>query len=275
MKDNDTPDFAIFIASSDNTADVFERVYPAYAKHWNAPGVPIFVGHNTEARAGRSKEVARGRGAGLPDFTPVLAEPSGWRSELREQLSKVPHERVILMLDDFLLLGPTDVAGLREVARRSARRDLPYVCLTVAHRPYLPRLLLQLWDGLRGRVISRVPSSMPYYATLQAALWKKSHLMRMLERPGSIWEFEHDALPGQDHYIYTGPRLIDYLHVVEKGRWLPNAEAVFNRSGVAFDPGTRETHPEAARYLILYNMIKYHVIGYAFVRIKRRLTGKI
>jgi hypothetical protein len=40
----------------------------------------------------------------------------------------------------------------------------------------------------------------------------------MLEHRGSIWEFEHQRMPGVVHYAIVKPAPFVYRHMVEKGR---------------------------------------------------------
>ncbi len=249
----------VFVASSDNTRDVLRQVIPSFGKSW--PDCPFerFVGLNSAAPPG----VAAG-------FHPVYAPVSGWRAELLAQIRQLParYGHVLLLLDDFLILSPVDADRLRRLFAEALRRGLDYVRLVPVRRAAAPRLARALVRDAGG--IEPISPSSPYYSSLQAALWKRGHLLETLETAGrDIWAFEHQRLDGRPHFAIAGDPPIDYRHVVEKGRWQPYAARLFASLDLPFHPGGRAALGRLASLTLWLNRVKFAVLGYSVVRLRR------
>jgi hypothetical protein len=251
-----TENICIFVSSSDHTRDVFDRVFAGFHDLWPNCPLPLFVGLTTDP----GEEIVNG-------FHVVTAEAeSGWQQELREQLARLPaqFDHVVLFLDDFLLLAPVDTDRMIGAARAAAARNLGYLRLIPPSRSW--------FAAFRHRpggpdTIERLPRDQPYYASLQATIWRKSHLEWCLSQAGSIWQFEHILPLADDHWAVTRPAL-PYRHVVEKSRWMADARRLFARAGQSFDPGTRLSLPAHTALLWRLNQIKFGLMGYGGMRLK-------
>jgi len=255
---------AVFISSSDNTRDVLVQVSRAFKIFWPDCPFPRYVGLNTPTVTDQ-----------VSGFEPIYVPVAGWRSELRAQVDHLPGriDYVILFLDDFLLLDQVDTSEIERVVRAAIQGQLDYLRLV----PQARAAMSQLYNKLRRRKNDkweRIADSMPYYSSLQVALWKKEHLKRMLDGPGSIWDFENHRLPHITHYaVHEG--LFKYVHVVEKGKWKATAAQDFKSIKLEFSSGKRQTLPSWRQYILGFNRIKFLVIGYSYVRLKRLMSGKL
>jgi hypothetical protein len=152
-------------------------------------------------------------------YAPVL----GWRDELRRQIAQLSEEFILLWLDDFLILRPVETARIERIRLLVARQGLDYLRLTEIEGSYLFKAMMRLSAALRGLEYIPIPTGMPYYSSLQAAIWRREHLLDMLASYGqeTIWGFEHHFLPARQHFSIVGPGPIRYRHLVERGKWLP------------------------------------------------------
>ncbi|MBE7437696.1 MAG: hypothetical protein HS115_04505 [Spirochaetales bacterium] len=252
---------ALFISSSDNTRDVFEQIFPALRKFWPDCPFPIYAGFNT------MPEQTEG-------FVPVLAKKSSWREEIREQLLQLKASHIILLLDDFLLRSPVHTAELVDLVQLCQSGDVAYLRLIPRSRAFLPWLWLR-WQSYRGRAkgLEEIPRHWPYYSALQIAIWRRSHLLEMLQADGNIWDFEHQAIPGQTHYALTGRPPIDYGHVVEKGVYQSDIKELMNSLGFTFHAGNRPVASRASSWKLRWNACKFQLIGYSFLRLRRLLRS--
>lgn len=258
-------DMAVFVASSDNTADVLRQVGPSWLKFWPDCPYPIYVGLNSPM-------------ADLPPrFQPIYAPKAGWRDEVRAQIAQLPNalSHIVLVLDDFLFLGPVDQARLGQLAARAMDAPLPYLRLIPQQRAWLPRQI----EGLRQRMgqlplYERIGQDMPYYSSLQIALWQKTHLLAMLALPGNIWDFENQRISKVQHYAVYGAPVIRYVHVVEKGKWGHYAPGLFQQIGLPLAMGQRTQHSAGMHRTMWLNRMKFEVYGYAWLRLKKRLIGR-
>jgi len=237
----------VFICSSDNRLDIFDRVLPSVLKYWPDCPYPLYVGLNT-----KNKSWAR--------VSSLVAEPSEWRTEVLEQISQIPETHVIVILDDYLFLQSVDQQRLAELVTRAISLNLPYLRLLPLRRSLSQRLIRSRTRSTDG--IQSIHSRRPFYSGLQIAIWNKEHFASLLKLPGSIWDFEHQQ-PGIPHYVITDSPPITYRHLVEKGRWLPYAESLFRIAGLSADLGSRPTWPPWINMRLLMDEARFLVLGYA------------
>ncbi|WP_129777729.1 hypothetical protein [Peristeroidobacter soli] len=240
---------AVFVCGSDNRIDILERTLPALQKFWPACPYPIHVGLNTCARP-----LAVGR--------PILAPPSDWRREFGQQLTQLDHEHVIVLLDDFLIQAPVAQQRLATLVEDAVRMNLDYLRLIPMGRSLLARAMgSQPAEIARG--IQRIRERHPFYSALQIAIWRKRHLLSMLEQPLSIWEFERQSLGEAHHCAITTDPPIAYRHLVEKGRWLPYARSLLRQAGFPPELGDRPAWPATRYGQLLVDQLRWVVLGYA------------
>lgn len=250
---------AIFFSSSDNTRDVFERVFPVFRKHWPDCPYSVYAGFNHPV------------GSSL-EFTPVYAPVAGWGTELRAQIEQVPADRILLFLDDFVLLQRVDTEWMQDLLITAVARDLPYLGFRQLRRPALSRLARGILR--RGAKFEAMPHRHPYYSSLQVALWEKKHLISCLERETNIWNFERIRPEGAVHYAICGAGPLRYRHIVEKGRWLPVARKTLTKNGVSGDLGRRAAWANRYQVRHVLGLVRFEIIGYWGMRVRRVLTDR-
>jgi len=243
------PAVAVFVCSSDNRLDILDRTLPSVQKFWPECRYPIYVGLNSFHRT-------------LPVGTPLIAAPSEWRREFGQQLRQIDPDFVIVLLDDFLIQAPVNDARLAHLCEMAVRMNLDYLRLVPLGRSLLARATGRQ-PVEAGPGIQRVRECHPFYSALQIAIWRKRHLLTMLEQPLSIWEFERQCIRDASHCAIKDNPPIAYRHLVEKGRWLPYAGSLLRRAGFAPELGDRPAWP-ATRYGQLFlDQLRWVVLGYA------------
>jgi hypothetical protein len=252
---------AVFIASSDNTRDVFARVFPSLIRHWRGCPYRIYAGFNTPQ-------------VGPDGFTPVYAPVSGWRNELAAQIETLPAEYVLLLLDDFLILQTVDTDRVVALIGMAVSEGLAYLRLIPLRRALVPRVVVAC-RGPRTREIEAIPETDPYHSSLQAVLWRRTHLLECLREEENIWRFEtirpYDAV----HYSICGPAPIRYRHLVEKGRWLPDARRLLRQAGLRDDLGTRGRWPWTYQLRGWVARVRFELLGYSMMRSRRALAARL
>lgn len=207
---------------------------------------------------------------------PVYAPTGGWRPELLSQMRLLPKniEYILLFLDDFLLLERVDNSSLERILKKAQGEELKHLRLIPISRAIVPQVFHALSRAFRASDWERVPDRMPYYSSLQVALWKRAHLEEMLELKGGIWDFENQWIPNVSHYAVTGTAPIKYVHVVEKGKWQTTAQRLFEAVNLSFSPGHRATLSPTRQFILKFSKVKFLIIGYSYVKLKRFLTGR-
>src|SRR5262249_53950934 len=102
-----------------------------------------------------------------------------------------------------------------------------------------------------------------FYSALQIALWRKTHLLKMLHTPLSIWDFEHEYRPGSVHAAIGRDPPFLYRHLVERGCWLPYARSLLQRAGLSTELGARPVW-SSSRYARLFaDEVRWFLLGHA------------
>ncbi len=266
LLDSSLQTICAFVSSSDNTRDVFAQVSKSFSVFW--PDCPFqkYVGLNTPDSTDD-----------LSGFEPIYAPVGGWRPELLSQIRLLPKsiEYILLFLDDFLLLERVDNSNLERILEKALENKLKYLRLIPISRAIIPQVFRQLSRMFRMSDWERIPDRMPYYSSLQVALWKRAHLEGMLELKGGIWDFENQWISGVSHYAVADTALINYVHVVEKGKWQATARRLFGKVNLPFWHGHRKTLSPTRQFILKFNKIKFLFIGYSYVKLKRFFTGKL
>jgi hypothetical protein len=240
---------AVFICSGDGRRDVLDRILPSVLKFWPDCPYPIYVGLNSCIRP-------------LRGGTAVLAPASEWYRECAFQLTQVTQDYVIVILDDFLVGAPVDQVRLTELVEDSVTLDLAYLRLVPLGRSLPARLTGWRPPELKPG-IERVRTGRPFYSSLQIAIWRKGYLQSMLQKPLSIWEFEHECSPESVHCAIKDRPPIVYRHVVERGRWLPDARLLLQRAGLPTELGDRPVWPKSRYGRLFLDRVRWVVLGYA------------
>lgn len=252
------PNVAVVLCSSDNTADVARQVVPSFARHWPDCPYPRFVVFSTAA--------ARFDCAGWRRVDADSA--AGWREELRNGLDRLgdQYEYLLLFLDDFLLVDHVESARLQRLVAQAQQVGADYLRLVPMQRSIWMRYLR------RGSRMIRIPDDEPYYSSLQLALWRRSHLLEMLRQPGSIWDFEHQRTPAGAHFAICEAPPCRYLHVVEKGRWMPYAPKLFAAARLPFVAGGRPLLGATYHGRHVLGKLRFALTGYGPMRARRFLA---
>lgn len=238
----------VYICSSDNRLDILDRVLPSVLKFWPDCPYPIYVGLNT-----RNKKWER--------VTPLVAEPSEWRTEVLEQIGQIPETHLIVILDDFLFQDRVDQLRLSQLVRCAIDHELQYLRLLPLRQSLSQRLIRSRTRSTDD--IQSIPPRRPFFSGLQIALWEKKHFASLLRLRGSIWDFEHRQLQGIPHHVIAADPPIKYRHLVEKGRWLPYAESLLKMANLSTDLGSRRRWPGWMNLRLLLDEARFFILGYA------------
>lgn len=243
------PHPAVFICSSDNRHDVLGCILPSVMKFWANRPYPLYVGMNTV------RELP-------PHVSAVLAPPSQWHREFAEQLAQIPEEYVVLLLDDFLLYAPVDQPRMAHVIREAIALKLPYLRLVPLGKSLVARVTGRQPTLVRPD-LERIPARHPFYCGLQATIWHKHYLQSLLQKQQSIWDFEHQSIPEALHCAVTHSPPIRYRHLVERGRWLPDAPSLLRRAGLPTELGDRPMWSKSRYIRLCLDRIRWTVLGYS------------
>jgi hypothetical protein len=220
---------AVLVISCDNYSDMWNPFFQLFWKRWPDCPYPVFLGTN-------HKSVHLDR---------VVSNPIGtdrtWTENLHLMLDTIDSSRVLVFLEDFLMIREVDTDSIDRVVKLAEQNDVG--CLRLNPVPPPTRRL----PGFPG--IGEIQRGDDWRVSTQVAVWDVE-LLRSLAWPGlSAWEFEtigslaSDAMPDKFWSVYKP--LIDYRNGVVLGRWMPEGLEICREAGVEVDLQSRRTVTEA------------------------------
>jgi hypothetical protein len=252
--------FCVLVNSSDRARDIFEIVFRDTETMWAGCDWPRFAGF-TSAQPD------------LYGFRSVAAKgPSNWRGELADQLDALPPEieYVLRLEDDALFFSPVDGHKLDAIADLMVAGDLAYVRLLPVSRGFVGRGI-EFFRRRRDKSPLRLISfDEPYYSSLVSAIWRRTYLRELLNRPGTVWDFEF-IVTNERHYAVWEPAL-DHAFIVTKGRWRRDAPRLLARQGLSPAGSKREIQPLRSWLRGLRERLSFQMFGFLAFRIRQRLN---
>jgi hypothetical protein len=131
----------------------------------------------------------------LPDnftnFAVGKQEDYSWSSGLKAFLNRIDDDLVLLMLEDYWLDQPVDsetiqlIQDVMETDKRIVKFDLTNDRLKVGHKP--------VNFGNMNIKVLQSNNDAPFTASVQAAIWRKDFLVKLLQSKEDAWEFEKNG----------------------------------------------------------------------------------
>ena len=225
----------ILVNSCDAYEDLWIPFFTLLKKYGRIPNVPILL--NTETKTFSME--------GL-EITCVHAKVgSKYGERMRNALTQVKTEYVLMLLDDFFLRKPLDVTCIMRIMDWMDT-DPHIVCFN--SEPI--NCYVSVESGKYPEYV-RIPPANRYACNMQAAIWRTKSLMNYWRPNVSPWEWEEycSLLTAKysDDKLYcrtdSGENWIDYGHytagdlwAVVRGKWiLADVKPLFERENITVD----------------------------------------
>lgn len=169
----------------------------------------------------------------------------GWASNLIEALHKLSTPYILYLQEDYWLKTPVSTQTISRYLSLLESNNIAYLRLYPCPPPTVP--------SSYGDNIGTIPPGEPYRTSLQAAIWKKSVMLNLLQENESPWHFEIDGskrstkAPGEflsvKRFLNSNPPAtpgIDYVcTAINKGRWSKEAVEYARNEGLNIDFSNR------------------------------------
>ena len=214
-------DIAILVVSCDAYQDLWHPFFHCLFKNWPDCPYPIFLGSNTISYSDSRVQPV------------MVGKDLDYSSNLINMLKQIPHEWVILWIEDRVLSAPVDTSRLIKMIQLAQSRGAGYFRL-IAHHPFA-------WSKDKSQEISEIPKGSYYRSSITVALWRKSVLTKLI-RPGeTAWDLERIGSRRSDNldekffcltaYVKHNPPISDQ-HLIIKGRLLRDAHQFLQKEGL-------------------------------------------
>lgn len=240
-----TPEYSLFVNSTDSFEDTWEPFFHLLADYW-PQSRPVVL--NTETKSYDS--------APLPVISTRVARPGEgripWGECMLRALDHIPTEIFAYLQDDYFLYSPVRTDIVDDAARIMLAENLDCVRLMECGGagPY---------EETPYPWLKSVSRTAHYRISLQAGLWTKTGIRKYLRAHESPWQMEvwgskrASRTPGKiwavsrDSFGDGQPQVIPYVPTgIVKGKWeRPAVETLFAEHGLDVDFSLRGWHDPA------------------------------
>lgn len=193
-------DIAIVIPSCDAYSDLWNVFFELFKKNYPDCPFKIYLITNHKKPVFDGVEV-------LP-----VGEDISWSDNLLKGLTMVQESRVILWVDDLLLVKKVETKYLNKVIEAAIENNVNYICLNANPKP----------NKKINDFLGLVNPGILYRVSAVLSLWKKETLTSILQKGESAWQFEIEGSVRSDsHPFFTSTyrRVFCVLNSVIKGKW--------------------------------------------------------
>lgn len=251
----------VLINSCDKYEDAWYPFFELIKKYWNECEYPFVL--NTETKnykhTGVNLEVIK-----------IESKSEKWGSRLINSLNKIESEYVILLLEDFFLLGPVDYV---EIERCIQWMNIEKNIAAIYFKKIAGFVSDKKSDVLNDYIL--MEENKRYKLNLQAGLWNREKLISLIQDEDTPWSFEeigYKRLENLNYKFYcsavgshynTEKNVFKYLvardfgYGIWKGKWLWNNDKLLKSKGIE------------VRKVKMNRMSKYQ---YLILKIKYRLN---
>ncbi len=229
----------LLVNTCDRFSDCWDPFFRLLEAYW--PDAPEAIILNTEDASYRderlqvrSARVAAGETQRLP-----------WSECLRRCLGQIETEIVLYMQEDYFLRGAVRSEVVTACVEMMARdEEIEHIGLSSfgSHGPFQPTSAPFCW---------LIPTRARYRVSLQAGLWRRSALARLLRPDENAWQLEifgtwrsarasgRYLTVNRDMFPPDAP-VIDYVHTgIIRGKWHPGIPTLFGAHGIVVNHGVR------------------------------------
>lgn len=166
---------ALLVSSCDKNEDLWDMFFHYLHKNWEDCNIPIYL--NTESKSYQNSYF---------DVRTFQLFPEGyhdqWSYRLKKHLELIEEDYVILILDDFFLQDKVDTGELEWCLDTMKKNDkIAFFCYDPSPGPN---------EECKYRNYEKKAKKAPFRMNLQAGMWNKKNLLRVLRNHEGPWQFE-------------------------------------------------------------------------------------
>ncbi len=234
-------DVAIVVVSCDPYADLWNDFLGCFFRFWPDCPYPVYIiSNHIPCRHPRALAL-------------TVGDDTTWSRNLQIALERLPHRRVVLMVEDLFLLAPVATASVRALVREFVERAGN--CL---------KLTRTVPGDRRGSVAldASLPGA-PYRCSAVFTLWKTEVLRDILRPHESAWDFEIQGSARTDAYdgffvVRKSPFVC--ANAVVRGRWSRVARRRILHAGILLQSTARPTLSLPAEFAYQAALLRARVL---------------
>lgn len=238
-------DMAIVVVSFDKYSDIWDVFALCINRYWKNRQYKTYLITNEKSPVYEGIDIIS------------TGKEVSWSYRVRKALGSIKEEYIMLLLEDYLISEKVDNHRVEKTLKYIRTYDLDY--LRIVPIPVMK-------NAKKGKFAVPITSNMVYGVNLQAAIWKRDYLLRVLtEENLSAWEVEARQKFGESTRIdgkcyATNDFVIHYLNGIIQGKWYIKTIESFASQGIEIPLGKRSVMTDKdMRRENIRNFLLHHI----------------
>ena len=200
----DNQNVAIAVVSFDKYSDVWDVFALCINKYWKDRPYKTYLITNDASPKYNGIEIVK------------TGEEVSWSYRVKKALETIREEYIMLLLEDYLISEDVDNDRVENALKYMKSNAVDY--LRIAPIPTIK-------NTKSGEFATALTSNMVYGVNLQAAIWKRDYLLKVINEENlSAWEVEARQKFGSPTRIEgkccaTNDFIVQYLNGIIQGKW--------------------------------------------------------
>lgn len=218
-------DLAILVVSYDGYSDLWDDFFNLLKANWPDRHFPTYLANNIKK----------------PNYPGVrvinCGEDAQWSKRTTIALEQIKEPYVCLLLEDYFIGDKVNNRFILDAIELMKQDQISYYKLNS-----FSKIRTKKYKHYNN--IQLIPSGLEYGVSLQAAIWDKKFLIKLLGKENySAWKFEHDRNREKldsELFVFDNRNILNICHGVAKGKYLPSAISYFNDKNYSLDTSKRD-----------------------------------
>ena len=210
----------VLILSCDKYADLWYPFFEILWKNWPDCPITVYLGSNTISYKDRRVK------------TILSGKDENWSSSYKKILNQIPEKYIFVWVEDGFVIRKVNTNKVVMIFDFMERNNANHIHFRPLPKP----------DNLIDINFGAYHKCTPYRVNL-VGFWRKKYLLKLLLDGENGWDFEimGSYRSSYDEGFYClNYILFDYIHAIEKGKWLPEASNYCKAYGYKIDKNNRE-----------------------------------
>lgn len=266
----DSKNTALLVLSCDKYSDIWQPFFEFLFKHWSDCPYPVYLGSN-EKRFDDKRVIT------------ICSGPArDWSNDTLEILRQIPERNVIILLEDYFVFAHPDQSQLDRCIDLLEQRNAVFLRLACFPADHFADYAYDAIPGQPEFVVTRKEAR--YRVNLQAGLWNREKLMKLIVPGESPWAFEIQGTTRsrKTDEVYLGikeTKGLRHVHgpipylctALSRGVWMRDAIELCAEHNIELNTGMRpvETPGEYTKRKM------YHSMPYGFRKYWDYIASKL
>lgn len=256
---------AILISSCDAFEDVWHPFFTLFSRYWPDCPFKVYLINNYKKFDFPGVEVIN------------VGEDKAWASNLVKALEHVKEKYILYLQEDYFFQSFINNDNIKAIIKFAEDKKVGYIRLVPYPPPDIidPRIMGFSGSVYPGQKLGLINPSSKYRTSLQAAVWDRDVLLKLLVSGENGWDMERKgsirSMEVKQPFFSVVKPAIDYFPktAIKKGRWYYDAVALCKREGISIAGSNRPIEP--FREYLWRKLINLPFLGFVIRKSYRKI----